>query len=443
MNERKKLLLISYYFPPIGMGGVQRASKLAKYLSRTGWDVTVLTVKDIIYYKKDNSLLDDLQDINIIRTGSLDPSRILYKLSAGRSKTNTGNVSSNKGRLSSLFRFVERYLFIPDSKKFWTPFVLSRVKKLNRINKFDIILSTAPPFSTHIAAYYISKSLKIPWAADFRDGWTNNDFLKKRKFIYLYINRILEKMVIKKSDGVFGISEKIIDHLKQLDIKNRNKFSIIYNGFDEEDFEKTEDSEDKFTVSFMGAVTQWSDPSVFIPVLKSALQKDPDLKHNMKIKIIGEILYPVTIKAFEKEGLSDNLVIKGYLPHKSAVKDILRSSILLFPITKYDTTGIVPGKMYEYLASGLPMLVHLPKGEAEKIINKYAKKSVYYSKTNSEECADFIIAEFKKWGEKGRSNEKDIRIYDPELDKFSRKKQAERISGILESILKNREKHVN
>ena len=435
METKRRVLLIAYYFPPFGMGGVQRAAKLAKYLPCFGWDVTVLTVKDIVYYQRDESLLEDVRSADIQRTGSLDPLRLAYIVSRRKQKSGAGSHNSTRAKL---FRFLERRLFIPDSKKLWIPFAYFRGLQIIKRQNIKAIFSTAPPFSSHLLAYLLSSSSRLPWTADFRDGWTNNDFLPKRRMLYRSLHGSLEKLVIKNADKVAGISRNIVNFLQELEPQEKKKFTVVYNGFDDEDFEPIEDEFKKFRVTMLGTVTEWADPSVFIPAIRRAAESNPDLKKNIDIQIIGNILHAAFRNALNHSGIKDFFTVTGYLPHKEAVKRLVQSHLLLFPVTKYDSPGIITGKLYEYLASGVPILAHAPPGEARDILKNYGEDTFLDDGKNEDNTADFILKQFVLWQEQTEMKHAAAPKAEPykndKLQAFSRKNQAKTIAGMLNEI---------
>jgi len=437
VEQKKRVLLIAYYFPPCGMGGVQRAAKLAKYLPQFGWDVTVLTVKDIAYYQKDESLLEDVQSAEIKRTGSLDPLRLAYIFS-GKSGTHNAVRSNNIG--AKLFRFIERCLFVPDSKKLWIPFAFARAARIIKQQNIRAVISTAPPFSSHILTLFLARSFRLPWVADFREGWTNRDILPPPAF-YRSINRILEKLVVKKADKVVGISQRIINFLQEIEPHKKEKFTLVYNGFDEDDFKPRILGAEtgNFTITFLGTAAEWTDPSVFIPGICRAAERNPVFKEYLDLQIVGNILHSAFMEAINQSAIKDRTTITGYLPHRQAIKRLMKSNILLFPVTIYNTTGYITGKIYEYLASGIPVLAHTPAGEARNILSQFSDETFFDDGKNDEKTAEFILEKFAQWHSNLQTKKSSCVESEPykrkDFEIFSRKNQAKTIAGLLDEII--------
>ncbi len=435
MSGKKRVLLISYYFPPSGMGGVQRAVKFAKYLPYFNWDVTVLTVKDILYYQTDNSLLEDAGNAEIVRTGSLDPLRLGFLLS--RAKTNRPSHTGIKRR-QRLFRFLEQRLFIPDSKILWLPFAFIRSFFIIKRNRFQAIISTAPPFSSHILGLLLSTVCRLPWIADFRDGWSDKDILPPKGVVHFVLNRFLERVVIKNADRITCISEKIVTYEKALHPQEIEKCFLLYNGFDEQDFYQGRRSNNNFTITFFGTATEWTNPAVFLPSLASVLEHYPEVREKVAFRIVGTMFHHQYINSLEKIIDGNRIDQYGYVPHKEAVQLLQQSDLLLFPVTKYDTTGHITGKLFEYLAAGLPILAHTPHGEAREILKKYAREVFFDDGNDADKASKFILEKFTQWqsGKGSIENQlpgKSDRRF-AHLELFNRKNQAGMMAGYLNGL---------
>ncbi|KPL02135.1 MAG: hypothetical protein AMJ73_09210, partial [candidate division Zixibacteria bacterium SM1_73] len=202
MKERK-VLLITYYFPPMGMGGVQRTSKFAKYLPGFGWTPFVLTVKDVHYWAEDPSLLEELPpEVKVIRTGSFDPLRISFKLKSLFKKRKQRNKyvkesTAQRSKLSS-------WLFFPDSKIGWVPFALLSGLNLIRKERIDLIFTTSPPPSLHLVGYLLKLLTGKPWVVDFRDPWTGYKFEIFPTRLHLFLKNQLVRLIIKNADRIIS-----------------------------------------------------------------------------------------------------------------------------------------------------------------------------------------------------------------------------------------------
>jgi len=434
LTNNKRLLLLSYYFPPCGMGGVQRAVKLVKYLPEFGWKVTVLTVKDIAYYNKDYSLLDEVESADIHRAGSFDPLRIARLLTGPKE---LGKICKTHGKFTALYQFIDRKLCVPDTKMLWNVFAYYKACRILRKKSHQALLSTAPPFSSHLLALRLSKKFNIPWIADFRDGWTNNDLIQIKGTICSRFHRQLENRVVRSATKITAISNKIISHCINLIPEKSKNISLIYNGFDHDDFTPADPEPSAFVLTFVGAATQWADPSVFFQAVRKALEKEPELNEYLKINIVGTILTGKFFERAREYGIEKHIYFKGYMQHKQAVKELMKSHVLLLAITTGETTGMITGKLFEYLASGKPVLAHVPNGEAFDILKNSHQDVFFHNPGNIDDAADFIVTYYQH--KKNRTNQestKEIPVCDSDfLRQYSRKYQAEQFAKLLNDII--------
>ena len=231
----EKVLIITYYFPPIGMGGVQRVSKFAKYLPHFDWEPIVITVKDISYYFYDKSLLNDVKDVKIIRTESLDPLRISMILKKFfQIKRNKINERYKEGYFKKIYNIINKWFLIPDSKILWVPFAIVSALKVIKKENIKLIFTTSPPNSCHLAGLFLKKLIKVKWISDFRDYWSMNGISKYPTFFHRFINDFIKKKIIKNADCIIAVSNGIIDEMKRHSVSH--KFYLITNGFDCDDF---------------------------------------------------------------------------------------------------------------------------------------------------------------------------------------------------------------
>jgi glycosyltransferase involved in cell wall biosynthesis len=282
-------------------------------------------------------------------------------------------------------------------------------------------------------ALKLARKFKIPWIADFRDGWMNNDFLRPTGKLNRLIQSAQERTTVRNANKVICISERILSHLNA---GNSKKSVLVYNGFDLEDFDFRATGDDKFSLLHMGAITEWADPSVLFDSINYALKKEPELEKFLKIKIVGSVMIDSFYKRINDNDLYKYIKILGYKSHKDAVTELVNSNILLFAITIYNTPGLITGKIFEYLASGNPVLAHAREGEARQILSNYCQKVFFHDPEKADEAGDFIIDQFYNWKQnKGLEGESDREMIDIEkLKIFSREHQAEQIANILDSL---------
>jgi len=375
----KKVLIISYYFPPVGLGGSQRISKLCKYLRKNNWQPYVLTVKNIKYYQKDDTLLQDLTGVNVIKTGSFDPLRI-----AGIFSKNVDSSEVNKTG-KDIFNIIDKYLFIPDSKILWLPFLLRKAVKLIKSENIEIVLTSSPPNSVHIAGLILKKISRIKWVADFRDKWTSSDFFKSTRNYQNKINRRLEEKVAANSDYVTAASDSVIDDYGK--IRKDNKLRCIYNGYDEDDFpESIRFKKNKLSLSFYGTINKYSDPSFFVNILNDIVSENKNIIDCLELKTIGKEFY-------NNWGINLNKNIKlyrlGYVYHEEGIIELIKSDLILFTLSKNVSQGLIPGRIFEIIATRRPILAVIPDIELKEILDNL--KNVYvYDHSETEKIKRFL-----------------------------------------------------
>ena len=255
----KKVLIITYYWPPSGGPGVQRVLKFAKYLPEFGWEPIILTIKNGEYPAIDNTLLKDIpKNCKVYKSKAFQPS-FLYRKFTGMKKDEKIPVASLankdvnwKKRISNWIRL---NIFIPDAKIGWLPFAIKEGKKIIQSEKPDIIFSSSPPPTVHLIAKKLAKWSRIKWIADFRDPWTDIHYLQNQKInpISKKFNKNLEIEVIKTCESATCVSENFVNLLTN---QFNSKFNIITNGFDTETKFNVKKNPEKFTILYIGGLTQ-------------------------------------------------------------------------------------------------------------------------------------------------------------------------------------------
>lgn len=430
----KSVLIITYYFPPLGMGGVQRMTKFAKYLPRFGWKPIIVTVKDVVYYAKDQTLLDELKGREIHRTESLDPLRLIYLL-RDRSPRNKGEEStSNSSSLEKLNDFLNQWLYLPDSKILWWPFALSKSIKIVKKGEIDVVLTSSPPHSSHLVGFFLKKFWNIPWVTDFRDNWTGRELDRSPTLVHRNLNRFLEQLTLRNSDKVISVSEFITQDLRRKSGGGNAKFITITNGYDPEDFiggKKVQN--EKFTIVYCGTLCPVSDPKNFLAAMRMLIEENRDLRGSIRVLLVGSY-YGIDLPSM-MDGLDDVVKLVGYVSHKESINYLLNSDLLLFLIAPWCTPGMIKGKLFEYLASRKPILALIPEGEAAEIIRK-SGRGVVIDPENINGIKKGMVKFFRLWKE-GRRH-----LYESdEVKKYSRIALTRRLAQILDEVSHEEQNH--
>ncbi len=430
-----KVLFLCYYFPPMGMGGTQRSTKFVKYLPAFGWQPVVVTVTDVIYYAQDYSLLDELRHTRIIRTGSLDPLRLWQKLFRSEKPQSTSATSSRFwGSLwNHLNKLLTSWIFIPDSKILWLPFALFASIKLIAQEKIKVIYTTSPPHSAQLGGMMLKLLTGARWVADFRDDWTGGESQPCPTIFHSCLNRLLEKCVLKFADRVIGMCDFLTESLRRKSgyASFKEKFFTLMNGYDAEDFAGLLDLKphSTFTITHSGSISQVSDPQLFLKAIHSLFEQQPALQKQIRIQFFGSDIFGNLPQAIEKYCLEKIIFPATYLPHRQVLEEIMKSHLLLLIIHKQSAEEIITGKVFEYLASGKPILLLSEEGTVARLLQKLERGTVVRN-DDSDAIQQAVLSYFRLF-KKGGLN------FSPALAlrQYERKAQTEQLAGTFFELL--------
>lgn len=373
----KKVLIITYYWPPAGGPGVQRWLNFSKHLPDFGIQPIVYKPQNPSYPIKDSSL-EGSAEVKTIEKSIFEPYALAELLSKSDSKTISSGIIKSKKKQSwkeRLMLYIRGNFFIPDARVFWVKPSISFLKEYLKNQDIDTIITTGPPHSLHL----IGKGLKeiypqLQWIADFRDPWTTIGYHSSLKLTEKSKQKHLELEhdVLNSADQIIVTSFQTQDEFVQ---KTDRPVEVITNGYEE----ISVDSElsENFTISHIGSLLNERNPKVLWGVLSELIEENPVFKDFFELKLIGKVSESVLESAHES-GLKKFVSVVGYLDHKDAVESQRSSQLLLLiEIDKPETKSIIPGKVFEYLASQRPILAIGPKGwDVNQII----------SETNSGQC---------------------------------------------------------
>ncbi len=361
----KKVLIISYYWPPNGGTGVQRWIHFAKYLKDLNWDVTIFTPINSESVVDDHALLQRVKEIKVVHSHIWEPFNIYRKLT-GKKKSQriqTGFLQEQKksSKLEKLSLWIRANFFVPDAKMMWIKPAIKEILKLQKTEKFTHIISTGPPHSTHLIACGIKNQTNIKWLADFRDPWTNIDWFHKLPFTQNTIGKHqrLEKRVLDNADAVVAVTYRMAEEFSAI---SKKKTHVITNGFAQEDFINFKSKlGDKLVVFHHGSLNADRNPIKFWEFLGNCVKNDDIWRLHLEIQLIGSVDSTV-IKSLEKNDLKEFLSIKSFIPHKQVIDALSHATLCLMPLNNTpNAKGIMPNKLYEYLGSGKPMVMIGPK----------------------------------------------------------------------------------
>jgi glycosyltransferase involved in cell wall biosynthesis len=373
----KKVLIITYYWPPSCGAGVQRWLKFVKYMRDFGWEPIVYTPENPEAPVIDNSLEKDIPDnLTVIKRKIWEP-YTAYKKFIGQKKEqkiNAGFLSENKkpGLSENVSVWIRGNFFIPDARKFWIKPSIKFLTKYLKNNPVDAIISTGPPHSMHMIAIGLKQRLGIPWLADFRDPWTNIDFYEDLKLTGCADKKHhkLEKEVLKNADSVVLISRGMADDFNKIYQRN---YEVITNGYDSDDISNGSkiEPDKKFSISYIGTMVKTRNPVSFWKAIKQLTDTNKEFADDLEIKLIGKLDYSVrqSIKEFQ---LQKYITKINYLPHNEVIKLQKQTQVLLLLINNTPNAKmILTGKFFEYMAAHRPILCIGPSdGDAVQILKE-------------------------------------------------------------------------
>jgi len=429
----KKALVITYYWPPAGGAGVQRALKFVKYLPQFGWEPIVLTVENPDSPTEDLSLLEDIpQGCKVYKTKSLEPFEIYKKFTGKKSDEKIpGDILLKNDDVSfkdKLAKWIRVNLFIPDAKIGWKKYAVKKGLDIIRDEKIDLIFTTSPPQTVALIGKKLAKLTGVKWVADFRDPWMEIVYYQNlnRSKITKAIDASLERKVMNDADTIVTISKDMADLIKGK-AKNQ-KVVVIPNGFDETDFASVEfGRNDKFTIAYTGAMSKDRVPYPFISALKKLIYDD-GIK-NIQMKFAGKFC-PEFHELIEKENLSEFFDIQNFVPHKESTRILQSSDALLLVIDNVpDNKGFLTGKLFEYMGCKKPIFAIGPvDGDANKVI-KGADCGTMVDYNDNEEAYKLLKVMYNNW----LNNNSNFTF---NVEQFSRKNLTKKLTEIFEEIIK-------
>lgn len=363
-----KVLVIAYYFPPMGLSGVQRVLKFTKYMKEYGWEPTVITTDKTAYYAHDKSLMKEAEDaeIKIIRTGGKDPNSLLSK---------RGTVKMPREFIRKLLGLISKTIFIPDNKKFWSRKAYKKAKEILSKEEFDIIFISVPPFSQFQVATKLKQEFNIPLIVDYRDSWLDNQFAFYPTPYHRWRHKSMEYTAIRHADKVIvvnrRIKEKLLRNYKYLSFED---IEIIPHGFDSEDFENVKPitfKEKKLRILYSGIFYENITPKYFLKAYKELSKDRPDITENIELHFIGHFRRE-NKKLVKKLKLFESVFDHGYLDHNEAVRFLLSMDILWLMLG--DEKGmemVTAGKLFEYFGTRKPIIGCLPEGASKIALENY------------------------------------------------------------------------
>ncbi|MGB0429106.1 MAG: glycosyltransferase [Bacteroidia bacterium] len=429
-----KVLVFTYYWPPSGGPAVQRWLALSQLLPQFGLEPIIIAPHEqyASYALLDESLNQRIpSNLKVVKTKTFEVLNF-YQKSLGKGKLPTAGFAneSSPSLLQKFARWVRGNLFYPDPRKGWNKYAIKAARKIIAENQIKAIITAGPPQSTHLIGQQLKNEFDLFWLCDFHDAWTNvwyyDELIKSN--IAKRIDSKMELNVLKQCDQIITVGRQIISDF-EAKLGSAKKIQLHSMGFDDEMIlQKPFVNSSEFIICYTGTMASNYEPQVVFNAVKAILKLNPDAK--IKIELYGLIADSI-IEYAKKIELDKHIIFKGYVQHSVAVKAIQNATILLLvsPNTE-QAKMIIPGKIYEYLATRKPILNLAEKGtETYDIINE-CKAGETFNRNQKAEISTFILKAYNTWEKSPNS----INNTDNTFLKYSRKTEAKNLA----SLLKNR-----
>ena len=418
----KKVLFITYFWPPSGKASLHWPLKMIKYLPDSGWQPYVLTVTEDTFTQKDESLLKEIdKNLSVIKTKSFEPFDI-YKKFTGKAKNEQLIASetisrTNKSLAHRISIWIRMNLFIPDARIGWFFSAVIAGNNLLKKEKFDAIISVGPPHTSHVIGMRISKRNRIPLIPVFIDPWVDIAYYRefKRSRLTLAIDHHLEKSVMKNAASIIFVTRTMKDDYTNKYDFIKAKSEVLYWGYNEEDFNKVElknRASDGDLIVHSGNIFDFQNPKNFWKMLKEEIENG----RKLRIKFIG------TVSPGIKEEIGKNCLMPyteyiGFLPYDQLLNELSLATYLLVCATE---KRHVPGKLFEYMRTGKPIIAFGDDNEEVKSILAESNAGMIFNYNES--------------GKELFEKTPQLRTNLAAVEKFDRKNIAKELANILSKV---------
>jgi glycosyltransferase involved in cell wall biosynthesis len=419
--------MISHFFPPMGGGGVQRVTKFVKYLSQCGWRTTVICGDPDDYWMRDETLLHDVpESARVIRTAGATGLGMLRRVKRHRSR------ERRSSRGFGVLRRAATWVLIPDSYVGWRSFALRAAEKVLERDPPDAVLSTGPPETNHLVGLELKQRTRLPWLVDFRDPWVALHLFEPPTRWHRERNSKLERAVLERADCLVATTAWLRDLLRERHPGTATRLYVIRNGFDPADFPVHRPDPTPglpLRLVHAGMLTMTRSVDGLLHGLRLLHVRRPELNAAVKIELLGarETANDALVGVL---GLEECVRFRGYVPHEEAIAAMLRADVLLLvKHTEPRYLGLVPGKLYEYLGAGRPILALVPESEAAELVRRFER-----GLTAPPDDPESICAALEQLVEAKRGGTLHARYASEAPAALTRLEQARNLAALLDQI---------
>ncbi|MCH8535596.1 MAG: glycosyl transferase family 1 [Flavobacteriaceae bacterium] len=425
----KKVLIVTYYWPPAGGPGVQRWLKFVKYLPEFNIQPQVFIPENPSYPIVDDSLSREvLKRVKIHKKKIIEPyalANLMAKKSTEKFSSGIITESKKQTKLQQLMLYVRGNYFIPDARKFWVGPSINEIKKILQKEQINTLITTGPPHSLHLIGLGLKKEFSnLHWIADFRDPWTSISYHEELKLNEQskQKHQDLETSVLKSADQLV-----VTSFSTQLEFQSKTKqpVHLITNGYDERPYMETPELDEHFTFSHIGSLMKDRNPIHLWKIFNDLIQENKDFESFFELDLIGKTASNV-IDSIQENGLESYLRTTDYLPHEEALKKQEGAQVLLLiEKNQPQTKGIIPAKLFEYMSAQRPILAIGPKDWDVCKILEQTNAGVCFDYEDQEGIKRYIKELFSAFL-KGK-----LKVSSKGIEDYSRKKLTEKLASII------------
>lgn len=435
----RRVLMISYDFPPSPVG-IWRTLKFCRYMPEFGWQPYVLTVKPVRAPRQDSGPLRELPaGTEVRRTGSLDPGRLAYLASQGRTPAKPSAKGpapkSTNARGRAVMNTLRRWVFVPDDRMLWLPFALAEGRRWVRQQRFDAVYTTSFPHTAHLVGAHLSSFAKLPWLADFRDSWTGNyEFFKPATALHAKLQHALEGRVVRGASRVVSATGPITEDFARRHVAEpADKFVTITNGFDEGDYSEATPQPDRehFTISYVGTLFGDASPRSFFAALRRLLDAEPAREAVLRVRFTGSMIEPYR-DMIHQFGLGKIVHVEDYVPHAEALRAMAEADALLLLVPPVKGARIMlTQKVFEYAAARRPILGLVPEGAARDFLTELGEGPIL-----APDDIDGIVAAVRALMDLHAAQGRIVLPDNPVLEKYRRRNLTATLCAELDAIVR-------
>lgn len=396
----RRVLVVTYYFPPSGGPGVQRVLKMIRYLPDFGWEPVVLTVREGSFPARDESLLAEIpKGIHVERTRIVEPYAFYRRITGMRQPIDIAVLSDRQRGdwRHRLAQWIRATFFIPDARVGWLLHAIPAGARLIRRFNIEVIYTSSPPYTCALIGHTLHRRTRVPWIMELRDPWTGFLTTPQRWWLPAHIDRALERSCLQQADRIVAAWAGIVsDARTKYPTLPPEKFAVIPNGFDPADYPPIKPRRtDALTITYTGSLYGLRNPTTLLTALEQMVQAGTIPVEHIRLRIVGRIGKDVEDE-IATSLLKQRIELIPYLPHHESIRLLLESDAALLVVDRSpDSHSIVPGKVFEYLGARKPILALAPHGSAiEALLDETAAGTVCET---AEECIHLLHQWYCRW----------------------------------------------